>query len=352
VGWAFLGLLSCSGGAKQGNGTGCGAAGTHSRPDADGACVCEDGYHWRDPGDDADMTCLKDEEGDAVVSADAEVVDNMQPSDAAQEEQAGPEVIEPADCITQAVCAAASDCQQGERCNLTLSPPKCQKLYCAGDSQSCDPAQGDVLCQQGFRCLDGAMPYCCEPRCDGHVCGPDPHCGVASCGDCATGVHCQEGECIDNRTWYDETSGLTWQTTPLNVPVKLGNATTYCSQNTDGLPGSGWRLPTLDEARSLVRGCPAVQPGGACKWDDACCSAGTCDPSNFADVCAAGCALDGGPGTGGVYLPEGVGLALNEWTATADASSGKVVTVAFHWARLRMIPATGDTGVRCVRTGK
>ena len=60
------------------------------------------------------------------------------------------------------------------------------------------------------------------------------------------------------KTWHDPKSGLTWQNPPSDVRMDLKTATAYCSSLTlDG--GSGWRLPTIGELRSLIRGCPAIE---------------------------------------------------------------------------------------------
>lgn len=63
----------------------------------------------------------------------------------------------------------------------------------------------------------------------------------------------------DVKTVYDNRTKLTWQR---DVPATGGansngtytwaNALTYCSGNTAGLPGSGWRLPNVRELLSLV----------------------------------------------------------------------------------------------------
>jgi uncharacterized protein len=71
-----------------------------------------------------------------------------------------------------------------------------------------------------------------------------------------------DGTVLDRRT------GLVWQR-------GWGGARTwrpamaYCEQNMAGLPGVGWRLPSIDELRSLILGCPSTEPGGRCAITDA-----------------------------------------------------------------------------------
>lgn len=45
---------------------------------------------------------------------------------------------------------------------------------------------------------------------------------------------------------------LDWQLATPTVAVTFANAMTYCSNNTPGLPGTGWRLPAIKELQTLV----------------------------------------------------------------------------------------------------
>ncbi len=64
-------------------------------------------------------------------------------------------------------------------------------------------------------------------------------------------------------TALDTKTGLTWQR---EVPSQIYNWTdagSYCSNNTPGLPGSGWRLPSMKELQTIVddsRFNPAIDP--------------------------------------------------------------------------------------------
>jgi len=94
--------------------------------------------------------------------------------------------------------------------------------------------------------------------------------------------------------WIDSVSGLTWQVSPTGGTMNWRAAKSHC----ENLGLGGWRLPTISELRSLIRGCLATQKGGACGVTDSCLSRKNCQSS----VCD-GCSSKGGPGPGGAYWP-------------------------------------------------
>lgn len=99
-------------------------------------------------------------------------------------------------------------------------------------------------------------------------------------------------------TWRDSTSGLTWQNPPADDHPNLSwqEALDYCSNLTLG-GYSDWRLPTISELRSLVRGCSATVTGGTCGVTDSCRSYDSCNSTT-----CIGCASGSGP-SGGEYWP-------------------------------------------------
>lgn len=108
------------------------------------------------------------------------------------------DVSDPSGCVTGSVCADGSDCQPGERCNETLLPPTCQKLYCSTSGEPCDPGVGDDLCASGLHCIDAESPFCsaCVPACENRECGTDG-CG-GGCGKCEEGALCTEAGVCDS----------------------------------------------------------------------------------------------------------------------------------------------------------
>jgi len=73
--------------------------------------------------------------------------------------------------------------------------------------------------------------------------------------------------------WLDPATALCWQNPSLasgpRNPLSWDEAVAYCNS----LHESGsWRLPTINELRSLVHGCPETETGGACGMTNACLS--------------------------------------------------------------------------------
>lgn len=69
-------------------------------------------------------------------------------------------------------------------------------------------------------------------------------------------------------TWTDPTTNLTWQMPTAVRVMDWYEAVDYC----DNLyvEGDGWRLPSINELRSLIRDCPATQTGGSCAVTNEC----------------------------------------------------------------------------------
>jgi hypothetical protein len=139
--------------------------------------------------------------------------------------------------------------------------------------------------------------------------------------------------------WHDPDTGLTWQNPPSDV--RMDDPVTYCATlSHDGL--TDWRVPTIDELRTLVRGCSATEPSGSCNVEEAGCLALACR-----DATCAGCAGNAGPAKG-CYWPDGLkGECASTWSSSlvednephawhVDFTSGGVncpVCYTFHFTR-------------------
>ncbi|MBI5490779.1 MAG: DUF1566 domain-containing protein [Deltaproteobacteria bacterium] len=127
--------------------------------------------------------------------------------------------------------------------------------------------------------------------------------------------------------YFDAAANLCWENPP-RVGYAYGgmswdDAVTYCDALSLGGYGPGsWHLPTVSELRSLLRGCPSTETGGACGVTDACLDVTACS----SDACWAGCDIFGGPGPRAAYWPPGV---------TGDV---EFYDARFYWSSS---PATG-----------
>jgi hypothetical protein len=257
-------------------------------------------------------------------------------------------------CGPDPVCGLpCGDCETGEICHqghCVLVGPDCpgdQDCFateCGLDpvcNISCGECAADQVCESGL--CQSAGPTCPEDMaCLQAECGPDPICGL-SCGTCEDGEKCGEGKCMvlsancpddqdcslvecgvdpvcgllcppcpEGQTcksntcigpaWVDPTSGLSWQVVPPDETFLLAEAEAYC----DGLvlDGGGWRLPTISELRTLIRGCAATETGGTCNLTDECPNEECWNQScQYHDN---GCETYGGPAWYGAYWPEDI----------------------------------------------
>jgi len=149
----------------------------------------------------------------------------------------------------------------------------------------------------------------------------------------------------DAEVCTDTKSNLMWQNDKENY-LSPKEAEAYCDQmNLDGY--TDWRLPSISELRTLIRGCPETETGGLCSVTDECLSADSCW-----DYSCAGCEYKEGPGTFGRYWPgPPEELQGNGWhflSSSPSCDSGDCAwSVCFHFGYIFIPPSNAD--VRCVR---
>ena len=144
-------------------------------------------------------------------------------------------------------------------------------------------------------------------------------------------------------TWTDSSSGLTWQNPPAESAMQWPEAVDYCENLIlDG--HSDWRLPTISELRSLIRGCPATQTGWSCGVDDGCLSFSSC----WSDPCE-GCS-SGGPDDGCYRPVEVEGSCDWYWSSSSreDDDFYRWFVIFFSGRVDHGVKALGND-VRCVR---
>lgn len=111
----------------------------------------------------------------------------------------------------------------------------------------------------------------------------------------------------------DQLHNLVWLRIANSTERNLEGAEDYCSSVT--ATGASWRLPTISELRSLIRGCESTELGGICGVTDACVSE-SCR-NEFCDGCSSG----GGP-SDGRYWPAGIVGSSHHWKETYWTSTG------------------------------
>ena len=153
--------------------------------------------------------------------------------------------------------------------------------------------------------------------------------------------------------WYDPTSGLSWQNpppTPGDPAFLLAGreAVEYCDALDPGGHGPGcWHLPTIDELRSLVRGCHDTETGGSCGVNNACLGEACWDLS------CAGCPESSGPGRWGAYWPSEIGGSVSWYWSSSRHAHGDCDAwlVQFNQGFVSYYDMTGELNLRCVRPG-
>lgn len=166
-----------------------------------------------------------------------------------------------------------------------------------------------------------------------------------------------------SETWTDPATGLTWESARVIREMNWDYAQTFCQKQSLG-GYTDWRLPNIDELRTLVRGCPAAETGGACGITDSC---NTLDPCGTG---CTGCESNVGPGPDASYSVSGVHPAVVLDAASHFAGQGYSIegyevymsstvnaggtywALDFRTAQMRSFPTSDPVyqiNVRCVR---
>jgi len=122
---------------------------------------------------------------------------------------------------------------------------------------------------------------------------------------------------VSGDTWTDPATGLTWQVELWSDYstwyMTWERAITYCEELS--LAGGGWRLPTISELRTLIRGCDGTVTGGSCGITDDCVDTSCSNHSCYS------CHQGDGPNNGCYGLPELPDECLWYWSSTQVADN-------------------------------
>ncbi len=230
---------------------------------------------------------------------------------------------------------------------------------CPTGTESCSCTTGGV-CDPGLECLSN---LCVSTGGTGGAAGdPDaavqPHDGALD--SPVQGPESSTFDQIDmsiadrftnhgDGTVTDLATSLMWQKDFGGKRVFAG-AWVYCDDLSLG-GYTDWRLPQIEELRTLIVGCPATTAGGSCPADSKC---GPAQADCLNDSCE-GCAVGGGLGPSGCYLPPIFDVSC-EWywadtTAPWGSTQGFKFFVHFDTSYTNVGDIGNELGFRCVRTG-
>jgi Mg-chelatase subunit ChlD len=242
------------------------------------------------------------------------------------------------DCGDDGCGGICGTCLDGWRCG---SDQKCFDI-CAGRDCGSDGYGGICgTCQENWHC--GSDQHCFDP-CAGRACGSDGYGG--NCGTCGGNAACAEGAC-SYLGWVDPTTDLVWQRNVASQYFDWDSAKTYCNDNQESLPGVGWRLPTISELRSFIRGCEGTSTAGPCKATDGCLSS-----ECWSELPCTNCSPNDGPASGCYWDASLQGWCASSWSDSILSNASYLAWyVSFVNGEVHYANVIKDQGVRCVRAG-
>lgn len=147
----------------------------------------------------------------------------------------------------------------------------------------------------------------------------------------------------------DPATGLCWRDPPSEEEHEWAEAITHCQDLETG-EGGDWRLPSISELRSLVRGCAGAGAGGLCNVSDDC-----LETWCWNEACS-GCPMLSGPGEGGCYWDAShTGECTWHWSASPVLVGGgdpSAWYVRFRDGAVNHTYVTRAVRIRCVRDGR
>lgn len=257
---------------------------------------------------------------------------------------------------------------------------------------------GDMIVDEGEVC-DGNTQECAliDPSYTGGTAFCQPNCSGWNAADCRRNGDPDDQNDSDvtpvsgfdknsNGIWVDPATFLIWEN-PMGNPgvggtgIAHGKALEYC-ENLVLAGADDWRLPSIDELRTLIRGVSTTMTGGKCPTSESCTDQDSCnkDKENakgFGNSCLGCNALadtydpaisylqdsdclisDRQIENGENYIvPAMFGDPARTWSATPNTGLAGSLTSAYWFVNFNAgyigsdIASNGTHWVRCVRTG-
>ena len=127
-------------------------------------------------------------------------------------------------------------------------------------------------------------------------------------------------------------------------PLAWNTAVSYCEELKE-LEYSDWKLPTIDELRTLIQHCPATETGGSCQISDDCLRDDNC-PRSFAECFCESKFYDDYES---YYCKLTDTWFFTLWSSTPGGRQDSAVYVDFHSAKIYATDKYVRLYVRCMR---
>jgi len=228
-------------------------------------------------------------------------------------------------------------CQDAQECISNKCFSHCEEGMCGRTvyGEDCGPCEGNYYCDTTFNK--------CEQACVNWSCGMDHE---VNCGECVSGETCTYSHTCVNAVFNDSGSGLQWQNYDIDSFVTFEKAVAYC-ENLELGSYSNWRLPSIEELRSLVRGCDKTFTGGTCNIQNHC-----TETSSGCSVSCFGCSSGEGPDENYLYWPTELNLPsmYKYWSSTLYDGERKAWTMDFENAGIYAYKVSNTSpSALCVR---
>ena len=200
------------------------------------------------------------------------------------------------------------------------------------DSHECEP--GEFACKKdslinieySMRCDSDSLEYgkfeICKDTCD------------SSTGKCSP--------------WRDPDTNLIWSL-HAHIEMSLEKAISYCENLKEGSEGRNWRLPTIDELRTLIRDCSSTVIEGTCKVsaDNDCLSQKEC----WTEEDCNGCIYDSNEPNNYSKMDIIFGSSTKYWSASfrSDYPSDHAYFIDFSTGAISAYYKDSQISVRCVK---